>query len=310
MKDMNDNDTNNLSNMNIGDNEPPGKLHIRELLQENDFHFKKRWGQNFILDLNLLRRLVDKAGIKEGDRVVEIGPGAGTLTRMLLEKGAQVLAIEIDSSLLPILEKVLEGTSGIVVQGDALKVNFDEITAAHGMAPPYKVVANLPYYITTPLIMTMLENGYQIEDIVVMVQKEVAERLTAAPGTKEYGAVTLAVEYYAEAEILMQIPRRLFVPVPEVDSALLRIKPRLERGRNELLFMLIKAAFGQRRKTLLNALSSLKTGADKDKIVEVLARAGIDQRTRGEALSLAQFEQLAQAWAELHPSGKKEGNGS
>ncbi len=289
------------SRVNNTSNEPPEKLHIRNLLQENDFHFKKRWGQNFILDLNLLRRLVDKAGIQKGDRVVEIGPGAGTLTRMLLEKGAQVLAIEIDPTLLPILAKVLEGTAGIVVQGDALKVNYDEITAAHGMVPPYKVVANLPYYITTPLIMGMLENGYQVADIVVMVQKEVAERLTASPGTKEYGAVTLAVEYYAETEILMQIPRRLFVPVPEVDSTLLRIRPRPKRPGNEILFQLIKAAFGQRRKTLLNALSSLQSDADKDKIMVALARVGIDPRTRGEALSLTQFQQLAEAWVDLHP---------
>jgi len=274
---------------------------IRDVLREQDFHFKKRWGQNFIFDLNLLRRIVDQAGIGAGDRVVEIGPGAGTLTRELLEKGAQVLAIEIDPALLPVLEKVLEGTKGIVVQGDALKMNFDEMVDAYGLEHPYKVVANLPYYITTPLIMSLLENRYHIEDIVVMVQKEVAERLTASPGTKEYGAVTLAVEYYAEAEILFPISRQLFRPIPEVDSALIRLKPRetpiIQVCDGELLFKIIKAAFGQRRKTLVNSLAAIEVGLVKTKIVEVLAKGGIDQRTRGEALSLAQFAQLTNLWA-------------
>ncbi|MGI6605577.1 MAG: 16S rRNA (adenine(1518)-N(6)/adenine(1519)-N(6))-dimethyltransferase RsmA [Peptococcia bacterium] len=298
-------------------NEPPEKLQIRSLLKEKEFHFKKKWGQNFIFDLNLLRRIVEVAGIQAGDRVVEIGPGAGTLTRMLLEKGAEVLAVEIDAALLPVLAQVLDGTRGIVVQGDALKVNFDEMTANHNMAPPYKVVANLPYYITTPLIMSLLENHDQIADIVVMVQKEVAERLTASPGTKEYGAVTLAVEYYAEAEILFNIPRRLFIPVPEVDSALLRLKPRAERRRDilpgeelqtrERLFKLIKAAFGQRRKTLLNALSSLVKGLNKEKIVAMLEKGGIDPQTRGETLSLTQYEQLAVIWAEMDK--QEEGKG-
>lgn len=298
-------------------NEPPEKLQIRSLLKEKEFHFKKKWGQNFIFDLNLLRRIVEVAGIQAGDRVVEIGPGAGTLTRMLLEKGAEVLAVEIDAALLPVLAQVLDGARGIVVQGDALKVNFDEMTANHNMAPPYKVVANLPYYITTPLIMSLLENHDQIADIVVMVQKEVAERLTASPGTKEYGAVTLAVEYYAEAEILFNIPRRLFIPVPEVDSALLRLKPRAERRRDilpgeelqtrERLFKLIKAAFGQRRKTLLNALSSLVKGLNKEKIVAMLEKGGIDPQTRGETLSLTQYEQLAVIWAEMDK--QEEGKG-
>lgn len=274
---------------------------IRDVLREQDFHFKKRWGQNFIFDLNLLRRIVAEAGIGAGDSVVEIGPGAGTLTRELLEKGAQVLAIEIDPALFPVLEKVLEGTKGIVVQGDALKINFDEMAAAYGLEHPYKVVANLPYYITTPLIMSLLENRYHIEDIVVMVQKEVAERLTASPGTKEYGAVTLAVEYYAEAVILFPVSRQLFRPIPEVDSALLRLKPRkaplVQVCDEELLFRIIKAAFGQRRKTLVNSLAAIEVGLVKIKIMEVLENAGIDQRTRGEALSLAQFAQLTNLWA-------------
>jgi 16S rRNA (adenine1518-N6/adenine1519-N6)-dimethyltransferase len=281
---------------------------IRDVLREQDFHFKKRWGQNFIFDLNLLRRIVAEAGIEAGDRVVEIGPGAGTLTRELLEKGAQVLAVEIDPALLPVLEKVLGGTKGIVVQGDALKTNFDQMTAAYGLEHPYKVVANLPYYITTPLIMRLLENRYQIEDIVVMVQKEVAERLTASPGTKEYGAVTLAVEYHAEAEILFPISRRLFQPVPEVDSALLRLKPRkvplVQVCDEQLLFKIIKAAFGQRRKTLVNSLTAMEAGLAKMEIVEVLANAGIEPHTRGEALSLAQFAQLTNLWVK---AGKEEG---
>lgn len=271
-----------------------------KVLKEQGFHFKKKWGQNFIFDQNLLQKIVREAGIEPGDRVVEIGPGAGTLTRELLAQGARVLAVEIDPALLPILEDLLQGEDIVLVQGDALQVKLDELTRTHDFAWPYKVVANLPYYIITPLVMKLLEKEKQIEDIVVMMQKEVAERMTALPGTKEYGAITLAVQYYAEAQILFPVSRQLFRPVPEVDSLVLRLRPRQAPPvivqDQELMFKLIKAAFGQRRKTLLNSLSAVQPQLEKEIIREILGKAGIDCHARGEVLSLAEFAQLANLW--------------
>lgn len=273
-----------------------------EVLKTQSFRFKKKWGQNFIFDQNLLRRIVKEAGIVPGDRVVEIGPGAGTLTRELLAQGAHVLAVEIDTALLPILEELLQGEKVVVVQGDALKINLDKLTRAHGLTWPYKIVSNLPYYIITPLVMKLLEEEEQVAEIVVMMPKEVAERLTACPGTKEYGAITLAVQYYAEPQILFSVSRQMFRPVPEVDSLVLRLKPRSEPPvyvqDKALLFKIIKAAFGQRRKTLLNSLSAVQPSLEKDKIKEILGKAGIDYHTRGEVLSLEKFAQVTNLWLE------------
>ena len=273
-----------------------------EVLREQNFRFKKKWGQNFIFDQNLLQRLVREAGIVSGDQVVEIGPGAGTLTRQLLNQGACVLAVEIDAALFPVLKELLPDENFILVQGDALKVKLDDLTQAHGLSWPYKVVANLPYYIITPLVMKLLEEEKQVEDIVVMMQKEVAERFMAAPGTKEYGAITLTVHYYAEAQILFPVSRQMFRPIPEVDSLVLRLKPRQEPPvtvrDQELLFKIIKAAFGQRRKTLLNSLFAVQPGLEKESIRLILGKAGIDYQARGEILSLEQFARLTDLWVE------------
>lgn len=272
---------------------------MREILKKHNFRYKKKWGQNFIFEQNLLQRIVTEAGIVPGDCVVEIGAGVGTLTRELLAQGAQVLAIEIDRTLLPLLASLFAEENVVFVQGDVMQLDLDELTRAQGWSG-YKVVANLPYYITTPLVMKLLEEEAEIEDIVVMMQKEVAARLMAVPGTKEYGALTLAVQYYAEPEILFPVSRHVFQPVPQVDSAVIRLKPRKEPPvqveDKTLLFRIIKAAFGQRRKVLLNSLLKTHPGVEKKTLGEVLVQAGIDSRIRGEVLSLEQFAILSNIW--------------
>jgi len=271
-----------------------------DVLKRHGFRFKKKWGQNFITDKNLLRKIAEGAQCAPGDSVVEIGPGAGALTRALAEGGARVLAIEIDAGLLPVLQETLAGLEVSVVHGDVLRLDLDRTAAAHGLRNPYKIVANLPYYITTPILMNILENEYDVELMVIMVQWEVAERITATPGTKDYGALTLAVRYYAEPRILFKVPRQMFFPVPEVDSAVLcltkRSVPPVEVTDKQLMFAIIKAAFGQRRKTLNNALGAVGGGLPKAEILNILERSEVDGNRRGETLDLAEFARLANNW--------------
>lgn len=275
---------------------------LMNVLKKHGFHFKKKWGQNFILDTNLLKRIAASAQLEPGDRVAEIGPGAGTLTRVLAETGAHVLAVEIDPALIPVLEETLAGLQVKIVQGDVLKLNLDELMASAGLEWPYKVVANLPYYITTPVLMDLLEKDYHLDIMVLMVQLEVAERLTALPGGKECGAISLAVQYYTEPKILFKVPRHLFNPAPDVDSAVLFLRrrqiPPVHVYNPSLMFKIIKAAFGQRRKTLLNALSSLDGTMEKRQIIDILSRAAIDSQRRGETLSLEEYARLANIWQE------------
>lgn len=272
------------------------------LLKKHGFNYKKRLGQNFIFDRNLLKRIVQAADIKPGDQVVEIGPGAGTLTKELAESGAEVIAVEIDRSLLPVLQEVLKGYKVHVVQGDILKLDLNQIIKQYNFREPYKIVANLPYYITTPVIMHLLEKQYDIDQIVIMVQLEVAERLTADPGGKEYGAITLPVQYYTEPKILFRVPKRMFTPAPAVESAVLSLKkrktPPVDVYNSELMFKLIKGAFGQRRKTLLNALSSVNPPLSREEISIVLEAVGINKERRGETLSLEEYARLANCWNE------------
>lgn len=280
--------------------ETSDKISVKQILKRHDFHFKRKWGQNFIYDSNLLQRIVTAAEIQPGDGVIEIGAGAGTLTRALAEAGAQVVALEIDQALLPILAEQLQGLAVQIVHADVLKTDLDALALEQGLKKPYKVVANLPYYITTPIIMEMLEKKYSFERLVVMVQWEVAQRLTAGPGTKDFGAITLAIDYYTEAKILFKVPRQVFNPAPEVDSAVIslqkRAKPPVDVYNSVLMFKLIKAAFGQRRKTLLNALSAVGLGLDKDTIAQRLMQAGIDGQRRGETLSLEEYARLTNIW--------------
>ncbi|MDX9872705.1 MAG: 16S rRNA (adenine(1518)-N(6)/adenine(1519)-N(6))-dimethyltransferase RsmA [Clostridia bacterium] len=280
--------------------EQGNETNSRAILNKYGFRFKKRWGQNFLFDTNFLKRMSQAAQISPGDAVVEIGPGAGTLTKVLSAEGAEVLAVEIDESLAPVLAEVLAGTSARVVYGDVLQLNLDALTREYNLKWPYKIVANLPYYITTPILMNLLEKGYHFELLVIMVQWEVAQRLTAQPGSKDYGAITLAVNYYTESKLLYKVPRQLFSPAPEVDSAVVyfkrRSEPPVQVTDQKHLFKLIKAGFNQRRKVLANALLAAEAGMTKEKLGQILTAAGIDGQRRGETLSLQEYARLSNIW--------------
>jgi len=268
-----------------------------DLLKKHNFKFKKRFGQNFITDINLLQRIADAGSITKEDIVLEIGPGAGTLTKVLSEKSKGVIALEIDSTLIPVLEEQFKNNENIIlVQKDALKVNFDDIVKEYfPEVQDYKIVANLPYYITTPLIFNGLENSKLLSQMIVMVQKEVGERLQANPATKDYGALTLMSNYYAEVQYMFTVSKKMFSPEPEVDSAIVKFTKRDERPLNveqeEMFKKLVKAAFSQRRKTFLNSIKSLDL--DKEKVIKVLKNAGYGEKVRGEELPLKIYLELA-----------------
>lgn len=266
-------------------------LHI---LKRFGIRMSKKLGQNFLIDEHVVNSIVDAAGIKPGDAVLEIGPGIGTLTQGLAEAGANVTAVEIDRRLLEVLSKTLEGYDNVrVVHGDILRVNITETVGA----PQYKVVANLPYYITTPIIMGLLEARMPIDVLVTMVQKEVAQRMVASPGTKDYGALSVAVQYYTKAEIMFIVKPDSFIPAPSVDSAVIRCtvldKPPVQVDE-KVFFKVVKAAFAQRRKTLLNTLKI--TGLPVETLKAILEKAGIDGTRRGETLSLDEFAAISNVW--------------
>ena len=270
-------------------------MNISDDLKKHNFHFKKKLGQNFINDDHLLSKIVAAAEVSAEDVVIEIGPGAATLTAALAKKAKQVIAVEIDKDLYPIInERMAEFENFELVGGDAMKVDFDELAAKYGVKR-YKIVANLPYYITTPIVMRLLEEGFRTERIVIMVQKEVAERFLAKAGTKAYGAITVALNYYGEVTRAFNVPRSMFTPRPEVDSAVVCIKCWQEKPfqaiDEKLWRSLVKAAFSQRRKTLNNALKTLNFPAEVLKAA--LAEANIDPSRRGETLSVEEFVHLA-----------------
>lgn len=270
----------------------------RYILQRFGIHMSKRLGQNFLIDANIVQGIVDAANVQENDRVLEIGPGIGTLTQALAETGAEVTCVELDKRLPEVLAHTLDAYDNVcVIQGDILKVNIPEIMGDK----PFKVVANLPYYITTPIIMALLEKHLPITDIVVMVQKEVAERMAAQPGGKTYGALSVAVQYYTVPEIALYVPPRSFMPPPEVDSVVVNCKvrqiPAVELIDEKMFFREVKAAFGQRRKTLNNALKSM--GVDKNIIADVLDKAGIEATRRGETLTMEEFGAIANILAQM-----------
>lgn len=270
-----------------------------EILKKYNFNFQKKFGQNFLIDTHVLDRIIEAAGITGDDFVLEIGPGIGTMTQYLCENAREVAAVEIDKNLIPILSDTLSAYDNVtVINEDVLKLDLNELAKAQNGGKPIKVVANLPYYITTPIIMGLFENHVPLESITVMVQKEVAERMQVGPGTKDYGALSLAVQYYARPEIVANVPPNCFMPRPKVGSAVIRLtcheKPPVEVEDEKLLFQLIRASFNQRRKTLQNGLyNSPEIALSKEQIAEVIKEAGLSASVRGEALTLEQFADLS-----------------
>ncbi len=266
-----------------------------EVIQKHNFSFKKSFGQNFLIDSHVIEKIIRAAEIGPEDNVLEIGPGIGTLTQYLAEAAGRVVAVEIDEKLIPVLGETLAEYDNVeVINQDILKCDVDSIFEGR----PFKVVANLPYYITTPIIMGLLEGKSHFDSLTVMIQKEVADRMKAGPGTKDYGALSLAVQYYAEPYLAANVPPNCFMPRPAVGSAVIRLKrretPAVAVKDEKLLFKLIRAAFMERRKTLLNAVkNSQELDIPKERVEEVLTDLGIDTRIRGEALSLQQFALLA-----------------
>ena len=270
-----------------------------EVIQKYQFAFQKRFGQNFLIDAHVLEKIVSAAGITKDDCVLEIGPGIGTMTQYLAESAGQVIAVEIDTNLLPILADTLKDYSYVkVINQDILKVDINELVKEYNNGRPIKVVANLPYYITTPIIMGLFESNVPIDNITVMVQKEVADRMQVGPGSKDYGALSLAVQYYASPYIVANVPPNCFIPRPNVGSAVIRLtryqEPPVQVKDPKLMFKLIRASFNQRRKTLQNGLNnSPEISFSKEEITKAIESLGVSPSVRGEALSLEQFAQLA-----------------
>ena len=269
------------------------------VLQKYDFQFKKQLGQNFLIDLHVLDKILRAAEIGPDDICLEIGPGIGSLTQVMAERAGRVIAVEIDDRVIPILEENLAAYNNVeIVNEDFMKLDLPAFFAEKGIDRPVKVIANLPYYITTPIIMELFESHVPLSSVTVMVQEEVAKRMQSGPGTKDYGALSLAVQYYADPYIAAYVPQNCFMPRPKVGSAVIRLsrhkEPPVEVKDERLMFKLIRAAFMQRRKTLTNAVSgSPELSISKEKLLAALAAAGLDERVRGEALTLAEFAKLA-----------------
>ena len=270
-----------------------------EVLQKYRFNFQKKFGQNFLIDTHVLDKIIDASGVTEDDFVLEIGPGIGTMTQYLCERAREVVAVEIDKNLIPILSDTLKNYSNVtVINEDILKLDICKLAEEKNQGKPIKVVANLPYYITTPIIMGLFESHVPLDSITIMVQKEVAERMQEGPGSKEYGALSLAVQYYAKPEIVANVPPNCFMPRPNVGSAVIRLtrheKPPVEVEDEKLMFRIIRASFNQRRKTLANGLNnSPEIHLPKEVIQESIVSLGVPENIRGEALSLEQFAELS-----------------
>ncbi len=269
------------------------------VLQKYNFNFQKKFGQNFLIDTRVLEKIVDSAEITKEDCVLEIGPGIGTLTQYLAERAGRVVVVEIDRNLIPILQDTLWEYDNItIINDDILKVDINKMVEEQNGGKPIKVVANLPYYITTPIIMGLFESHVPLQSITIMVQKEVADRMQVGPGTKDYGALSLAVQYYAKPEIVTNVPPNCFIPRPNVGSAVIRLtryeKPPVKVQDEKKMFALIRASFNQRRKTLMNGLSNApQLQVSKEKIAQALEEMELPLTVRGEMLTLEQFARLS-----------------
>ena len=276
-----------------------------EIIQKYEFMFQKKFGQNFLIDTHVLEKIISAAGITKNDCVLEIGPGIGTMTQYLAENAGHVVAVEIDRNLIPILKETLADYDNVtVINEDILRVDIKALAEEYNGGKPIKVVANLPYYITTPIIMGLFESGMPIDNITVMVQKEVADRMKEGPGSKDYGALSLAVQYYAEPEIVANVPPNCFIPRPNVGSAVIRLTRHKEMPVEvkdpALMFKIIRASFNQRRKTLQNGLGNApELPYTKEQIAAAIAEMGLTPTIRGEAVSLAQFAQLSDILGEM-----------
>ena len=270
-----------------------------EVLQKYKFNFQKKFGQNFLIDTHVLDKIIRESKVTKEDCVIEIGPGIGTMTQYLCENAREVVAIEIDKNLIPILEDTLSAYDNVtVINEDVLKVDIKKLAEEKNSGKPIKVIANLPYYITTPIIMGLFESHVPIDSITIMVQKEVADRMQEGPGSKEYGALSLAVQYYAKPEIVANVPPNCFMPRPNVGSAVIRLtcheKPPVEVKSEKFMFDLIRASFNQRRKTLVNGLTNASfLSVTKEQVTEALEKMELSPTIRGEALSLEEFAKLS-----------------
>lgn len=275
------------------------------VLKKYDFNFQKKYGQNFLIDANILEKIMDAAGVTKADCVIEIGPGIGTMTQYLCERAREVVAVEIDRKLIPILtqDTLADYDNVTVLNEDILKVDVNAIVRERNSGNPVKVVANLPYYITTPIIMGLFESHVPLESITIMVQKEVADRMQVGPGTKDYGALSLAVQYYAKPQVMMTVPAGCFMPRPNVDSAVIKLtrhaQPPVTVPNEKMMFDLIRASFNQRRKTLVNSLGNAAgLSVKKERILLALEQLNLPPTVRGEALTLHQFADLTRLLAD------------
>ncbi|HCT65411.1 MAG TPA: 16S rRNA (adenine(1518)-N(6)/adenine(1519)-N(6))-dimethyltransferase [Lachnospiraceae bacterium] len=283
-------------------------IKTKEIIEKNNFYFKKNFGQNFLVDSNILDNIISAANITKDDFVLEIGPGIGSLTQYLAESAGKVVAVEIDTNLIPILKETVGDYDNLeIINEDILKLDINALVAEKNNSKPIKVVANLPYYITTPIIMELLEKKVNVESITVMVQREVAARMQASAGTKDYGALSIAVQFYSDAKTDFIVPPSCFMPRPNVDSAVITLtllgKKKVETIDQDFMFHIVKCAFGQRRKTLMNTLNNLgKLNLSKEEITEAITSIGISEKIRGEALTIEQFALLSD---ELYRRSKK-----
>ena len=270
----------------------------KRIVEKHGFKFSKSLGQNFLIDSNVVDNIVEGANIGPEDFVIEVGPGIGTLTREIAKRAKNVIAVEIDKSLIPILENTLSDVENVeLINEDILKMDIKKVIDEKLEGKRVKLIANLPYYITTPIVMRFIEEEIPVSSIVVMIQKEVADRMNAVPSTKDYGSLSVAVQYYCETEIVTNVPKTVFIPQPKVDSTVIRLdvleNPKIKVVDKKLFFKVVKGAFSKRRKTILNCLGSYDMGVSKEDIKRILESAGIDPVRRGETLSIDEFARLS-----------------